>query len=179
MKRIVALFFALLIAATMPLVLGAEAKKTKRMGTPEDSVFVFGAIYDGYEIRFTQFDPEFQPAYYEHNANLYFFDNVEPGSYLKVTMFQHNGMNVTTTYYTGLQGKSTLDVRVPTKPGLYFAGFMDFSERKNSGLIFKPGDPKFKFTELKVLKWVLPALNNDVWRPTIENRIKELESEGK
>lgn len=179
MKRIMTLLLTLLLAATIPLAIGAEEKKVKRVGTPEDSVFLFGAIYDGYEIRFTQFDPEFQPAYYEDNANLFFFDNVEPGSYLKVTMFQHNGMDVTTTYYTGLQGKTTLDVRVPTEPGLYFVGFLDFSERKNNELIFKPGDPKFKFTELKVLKWVLPALKNDVWKPTILNRIKELESEGK
>ena len=181
MKRIVALLFALLIAATIPLALEAQEKKTKRVGTPEDSVFVFGGTINGNdEIRFTQFDPEFEPAYYEHDAYLYFFDNVEPGSYLKVTKYVHlsrGAVNLYTTYYTGLQGNTTLDFRVPTKPGLYYVGFMDFTERKNNVLVFTPGDKKI--TEYKLLKYILPCLKNDTWKATIENRMKELKDEGK
>jgi len=176
MKRIVSLFFALLLAATISLGLGAEAKKTKRIGTPEDSVLVFGYIRDIYSIRFTQLDPDFEPAYYQSSDMLFTFDNVEPGSYLKMTTYRPND-GLYTPYSPGLSGKSTLDFRVPDKPGLYYAGFMELSGCERNMLIFKPGDKKY--TELMVLTWLLPSVKNKAWVPVIESRIKELENEGK
>ena len=139
MKRIASFFFALLLAATIPLAVGAESGKAKRQGTPEDSVFVFGAV--NYMVRFTQIDPAYEPAFYECSWGVYHFGNVEPGSYLKLTKYERN----TGTYwiYTlGLSGKSSLDFRVPDKPGLYYAGCMDFSEIKNNTLLFSHIGPR-------------------------------------
>ena len=173
MKMIVPLFFSLLLAAPMPRALGAEAN---RQGTPEDSVLVFGYIRDIYSIRFTQVDPSFEPAYYQSSDMLYIFDNVEPGSYLKMTTYRQND-GVYAPYSPGLSGKSTLDFRAPGEPGLYYAGFMVLSGYERNMLVFKPGDKKY--TELMVLTWLLRCIKNKTWVPVIENRIKELESEGK
>jgi len=173
MKRISSLLFALLLAATMPRALEAE---TNRQGTPEDSVLVFGYIRDIYSIRYTQLDPAFEPAYYQSSDMLYIFDNVEPGSYLKMTTYRQND-GVYVPFSPGLSGKSTLDFRVPDEPGLYYAGFMVLSGYERNMLIFKPGDKKY--TELMVLTWLLPRLKNKVWIPVVEKRIKELESEAK
>lgn len=177
MKRTASIFFAMLLAATIPLAVGAESSKAKRQGTPEDSVFVFGVV--NYMVRFTQTDPEFEPAFYECSWGVYHFGNVEPGSYLKLTTYERN----TGTYwiYTlGLSGKSSLDFRVPDKPGLYYAGCMDFSEIKNNTLLFKPYRPeKDKYNELWALKWIVRKMDDSAWKPVVENRIKELESEGK
>jgi len=178
MKRIVSLFFALLLAATMPRALGAEAIKKKRIGTPEDSVLVIGGIWELYSIRFTQVDPDFEPAYYESNDMLYIFDNVEPGSYLKVTAYKRREGFFDVLYSPGLSGKSTLDFRVPDKPGLYYAGYnMTLSGCERNVLIFKSVTKES--TELMVLTDLLPYIRNKAWVPVIENRIKELENEGK
>lgn len=176
MKRIVSLLLALSLAATIPLALGAEAKSTKRAGTPEDSVFIFGCVMDANMIRYTQLDPEFEPAYYQFNHSYYFFEDVEPGSYLKLTTFEHNGPAMFTTYYIGFSGRTALDIRVPTKPGLYYAGYVDFSEMKKKELIFLPVK---KYTEVKLLKFLLPSVKNKSWVPVIESRIKELENGSK
>lgn len=173
MKRIVALSFALLLVAAIPLTLGAEAN---RQGAPDDSVLVFGYIRDIYSIRFTQVDPDFEPAYYQSSDMLFTFDNVEPGSYLKMTTYRPND-GLYTPYSPGLSGKSTLDFRAPDKPGLYYVGFMVLSGCERNMLIFKPGDKKY--TELMVLTWLLPSVKNKAWVPVIESRIKELESEAK
>lgn len=178
MKRIMSLFFALLIATTLSLDLGAETKEKKRHGTPEKSVFVFGIIFG--TVRFTQIDPAFEPAYYESSKGVYRFDNVEPGSYLKLTMFEYGTPdNVWITYFLGLTGKSALDFRVPDKPGLYYAGALRFSEVKNNILYFQPYFNPEKYNELCALKWILTSLTHSPWRPVVENRIKELENAGK
>ena len=178
MKRSVSLFFALLIVATLSLDLGAETKKKKRIGTPENSVFVFGIIHG--TVRFTQIDPAFEPTYYECSNVVYHFGNVEPGSYLKLTKFEYRTFdNVWITYYLGLTGKSALDFRVPDKPGLYYAGALSFLEVKNNTLYFQPYFKPEKYNELFILRSILTSLTNSAWRPVVESRIKELESEGK
>ena len=156
----------------------AEANQSKRAGTPEDSVFIFGCVINGNLIRYTQMDPAFEPAYYQRNSGPFFFENVEPGSYLKVTTFVHNGHSEFTTYYIGFSGRTPLDIRVPTKPGLYYLGYLEFSEMKKNELIFVPFVHK-TCNERELLQYLLPRVKNKAWVPVIESRIKELEDEGK
>lgn len=155
----------------------AEANQSKRMGTPEDSVCLIGSVYDGGTIRFTQLDPEFEPVYYHRSRGYILIEDAEPGSYLKVTTFVHEEPFVTTTYYIGFSGRTSLDMRVPTKPGLYYLGYLDLSEIKKNELIFLPASKQYK--ESTFLKYLLPSVKNKAWVPVIENKIKELEDAGK
>jgi hypothetical protein len=128
-------------------------------------------------IRYTQLDPAFEPAYYQCNRTFFVFEDLEPGSYLKVTTFVHNGPFEVTTYYIGFSGRTSLDIRVPKKPGLYYLGYLDFSEMKKNELVFLPASKQYP--ESTFLKYLLPSVKNKAWVPVIENRIKELENEDK
>lgn len=190
-----AMIFSILLI--MCLNLTAEDQADQRESTPENSVLVYGGIGDQTaKVRFTQTDPKFKPGTYEAWSLRFYFDDIEPGSYLKLTYYESRAVLVSQSFspvtgwtvstgnrYSigrpGLQGSTPVDFRVPSKPGLYYIGC------KSEGVVdgvttFVPAtwakradDPEKEY-ELFVLKRVLKKKKGTAWEPVIHARMKEL-----
>lgn len=189
---------ALVLAGIVALPQGATAKdkESKPESTPENSVLVYGGIGDQTALaRFTQMDPAFAPGTRETWSLRFFFDDIEPGSYLKLTYYESRdvlafqshsalGWSVSnSTRYSinlpGLQGTTPVDFRVQRKPGLQYIGCK--SEATVDGMMtFVPAtwakkapNPEKEY-ELFVLKMVLKKKTGTAWEPLIRERMKEL-----
>jgi hypothetical protein len=175
----------LTIVTMLPLTAETGDKDNKKESTPENSVLVYGSIGDQTALaRFTQMDPAFAPGTHEAWSLSFFFDDIEPGSYLKLTYFESRMVRMKSTDYTiidpGLQGKTPVDFRVPSKPGLYYIGCKtvnvdgDNYSMDDATWGKKAANPQ-AYYELLVLKKVLKAKIGTAWEPVIRARMEELE----
>lgn len=185
------------ILLTIGLSVTAQDSADKKESTPENSVLVYGGIGDQTaKVRFTQTDPEFRPGTYEAWSLRFYFDDIDPGSYLKLTYYESRDVLVSQSFspvtgwtvssgnrYSigrpGLQGSTNLDFRVPSKPGLYYIGCKS-EGFENDEATFVPAtwarkadDPEKEY-ELFVLKHVLKKKKGTAWEPVIYARMKEL-----
>jgi hypothetical protein len=197
-KRKRASLLAMILAGIVAFPFGATAKEkdNKPESTPENSVLVYGGVGDSTAlVRFTQTDPAFKPGTRESWSLRFFFDDIEPGSYLKLTYYESRdvlafqshspaGWTVTggdrySVNLPGLQGTTPLDFRVQGKPGLQYLGCR--SEAYVDGaMTFVPAtwakkapNPEREY-ELFVLKMVLKEKTGTAWEPVIRARMKEL-----
>lgn len=174
----------------------AEENAAKPESTPENSVLVYGGIGDQTAlVRFTQMDPAFKPGTHESWSLRFYFDDIEPGSYLKLTYYESRAVlafqshspsgwavsnsNRYSINLPGLQGTTPVDFRVPKEPGLYYLGCK--SEDTVDGVMtFVPAtwakkapNPEREY-ELFVLKKVLREKTGTAWEPVVRARMKEL-----
>jgi len=103
--------------------------KTAKEMTPENSVLVCFSMADvSTKLLYAQINPEKSPMIFpvedEGGKSFVYFPPVEPGTHFKLLSGQTKKDDRTLMYYNGLQYKHKLDIIVPDKPGIYYAGIL-------------------------------------------------------
>ena len=155
--------------------------------TPENSVVVyFSTAGAGADFVYSQMNPNKEPLIFplKNKGSSMIFPLVEPGSFLKAVRGSFSTAGVQYIFCDSLNSAYRLDIQVPSKPGLYFAGviapFADYSSFETLKLTFgniktqEDYDDLMRRMELKALKDALSKFKKTDWEPVITARIEEL-----
>lgn len=162
--------------------------------TPENSVLVFYST-SGVATKFvyTQLNQTKMPAVFkvksEGRPDTVIMPLVEPGSFLKTIGGNQIYGDRIYIFSPELNGYYKFDIQVPSKPGIYYAGYLiekfDYSSyekfiesSKGSIVIGMKNEEEFneamKSLEVAALKVVLKKYKGTDWEPLINARMEEL-----
>lgn len=113
-------------------------------------------------------------GYSEENSRkmgMWMLPPVEPGSFMKMTEFSILFGGTMYEYHCSQTSMGPFDLKVPAKPGLYYAG----SYVRN--VISRNCVEVPQISELDVLRMYLPTLEGTSWEPVVQKRIQELSDE--
>lgn len=195
MKKLTSLLIA--VAAAAMLVSCAsmpkDYKEAAAVGSPDNSVLVYGYLYATSDLVFTQMNPEFEPdtnyaafpisgGLFEPGNGYFVLKPVAPGSRYNLGYLYAQYQVGKTVYYVSNKGHlqgTVFDFTAPTKPGLYYYGAYDpFKSGNGTKGEYKTLFGTEKNIEITLLKKMAAAFKNTEWLPLIEDRMKEIK-EGK
>lgn len=183
-----AAFCVALVLAGCASAPSAEPDPRLTSGTPENSVFIYGCYFNAGTIAFSQMDPKFGPDYdlpdVSHELfvapGIFVLGPVAPGSRYSITYISGSAKRGSTEYYYSsyepMQG-TILDITVPNKPGIYYAGTYDLIDTVRNGKKTEVSGIGFnqKDGEKQCLVYAGKKVKGTPWEAAIAARLAELE----
>ena len=169
-----------------------QLKRKSELGSPENSVLVYGCIDAGFgttvTLSFFQANTEYPPRplapfcytktglFNLGKKGVMISEPLSPGGrykLYKIRLYRSNGQSVYDyTYNYGVQGSTDFDFIVPQSPGLYYWGThkVDFSTGDHKDSTEKSWD------ELSAVETALSFYKGTAWEPLLQAKKEELKN---
>lgn len=177
---------------------GSYSFNTEKELTPKNSVLIYytsGGLVEN--VTYAQINPKKEPMIFpiksQGMAGVCVMPPAEPGSYFKVIEGTQKTANVDYYFMGGINLSYRIDIKVPEKPGIYFAGilseafpvstyeeFLEYKKKEKGTTIFINLKSKEDFQkaldtqENACLKSMIKTYAGTAWEPFIKARMEEL-----